>query len=87
MYTLDGWWFLSSGGPYPPVFTVEFDFTAGKLDCWSPGMNQSFVLNLPQKLSLLWQELLTTSIRSIEKKLQFVFSSFMCLVLGSLVVC
>ena len=23
MYTLNGWWFLSSGGSYPPVFTVE----------------------------------------------------------------
>ena len=22
MYTLNGWWFLSSGGSYPPVFTV-----------------------------------------------------------------
>ena len=22
MYTLNGWWFLSSGGAYPPVFTV-----------------------------------------------------------------
>ena len=24
MYTLNGWWFLSSGGSYPPVFTVVF---------------------------------------------------------------
>ena len=23
MYTLNGWWFLSSGGSYPPVFTVD----------------------------------------------------------------
>ena len=23
MYTLNGWWFLSSGGAYPPVFTVD----------------------------------------------------------------
>ena len=23
MYTLNGWLFLSSGGSYPPVFTVE----------------------------------------------------------------
>ena len=23
MYTQNGWWFLSSGGAYPPVFTVE----------------------------------------------------------------
>ena len=22
MYMLNGWWFLSSGGSYPPVFTV-----------------------------------------------------------------
>ena len=22
MYTLNGWWFLSSGGSYPPVFMV-----------------------------------------------------------------
>ena len=22
MYTLNGWWFLSSSGAYPPVFTV-----------------------------------------------------------------
>ena len=22
MYMLNGWWFLSSGGAYPPVFTV-----------------------------------------------------------------
>ena len=22
MYTLNGWWFLSSSGSYPPVFTV-----------------------------------------------------------------
>ena len=22
MFTLNGWWFLSSGGSYPPVFTV-----------------------------------------------------------------
>ena len=22
MNTLNGWWFLSSGGSYPPVFTV-----------------------------------------------------------------
>ena len=25
MYTLNGWWFLSSGGAYPPVFTVDAD--------------------------------------------------------------
>ena len=24
MYMLNGWWFLSSGGSYPPVFTVAF---------------------------------------------------------------
>ena len=24
MYTLNGWWFLSSSGSYPPVFTVLF---------------------------------------------------------------
>ena len=24
MYTLNGWWFLSSGGSYPPVFTVVY---------------------------------------------------------------
>ena len=23
MYTQNGWWFLSSGGAYPPVFMVE----------------------------------------------------------------
>ena len=23
MYTLNGWWFLSSGGSYPPVFMVD----------------------------------------------------------------
>ena len=23
MYMLNGWWFLSSGGSYPPVFTVD----------------------------------------------------------------
>ena len=22
MYTQNGWWFLSSGGSYPPVFTI-----------------------------------------------------------------
>ena len=27
MYTLNGWWFLSSGGSYPPVFTVETYYT------------------------------------------------------------
>ena len=25
MYTQNGWWFLSSGGAYPPVFTVVVD--------------------------------------------------------------
>ena len=23
MYMLNGWWFLSSGGSYPPAFVVE----------------------------------------------------------------
>ena len=23
MYMLNGWWFLSSGGSYPPVFMVD----------------------------------------------------------------
>ena len=25
MYTLNGWWFLSSGGAYPPVFMVAYE--------------------------------------------------------------
>ena len=25
MYTLNGWWFLSSGGSYPPVFMVVLE--------------------------------------------------------------
>ena len=25
MYMLNGWWFLSSGGAYPPVFTVAYE--------------------------------------------------------------
>ena len=25
MYMLNGWWFLSSGGSYPPVFTVGIE--------------------------------------------------------------
>ena len=24
MYMLNGWWFLSSGGSYPPVFAVVY---------------------------------------------------------------
>ena len=24
MYMLNGWWFLSSGGSYPPVFMVVY---------------------------------------------------------------
>ena len=26
MYTLNGWWFLSSGGSYPPVFMVDLQY-------------------------------------------------------------
>ena len=32
MYTQNGWWFLSSGGAYPPVFTVG---TLGSSLLWS----------------------------------------------------
>ena len=37
MYTLNGWCFLSSGGAYPPVFTVdtiqrEYDKGQNELD-------------------------------------------------------
>ena len=32
MYTLNGWWFLSSGGAYPPVFMVGVsNKTMGKI--------------------------------------------------------
>ena len=27
MYTLNGWWFLSSGGSYPPVFMVAMAYS------------------------------------------------------------
>ena len=38
MYTLNGWWFLSSGGSYPPVFTVG---VRAKVPCLSKFLHPS----------------------------------------------
>ena len=33
MYTLNGWWFLSSSGSYPPVFMVDVEVSFHQLEC------------------------------------------------------
>ena len=38
MYTLNGWWFLSSGGSYPPVFTVAEPESLASLGGSAPGV-------------------------------------------------
>ena len=46
MYMLNGWWFLSSGGAYPPVFTVAVDN-----GCWKEGKTTTLLHPTPQKMT------------------------------------
>ena len=34
MYMLNGWWFLSSGGSYPPVFMVDLKLLVNRIHQW-----------------------------------------------------
>ena len=54
MYTLNGWWFLSSGGSYPPVFTVAVP-RAQLVKCYSPRHLDFEVLNEIQPFFLLFE--------------------------------
>ena len=43
MYTLNGWWFLSSGGSYPPVFTVVLLYIKGAKESCAEHQSEWFI--------------------------------------------